>query len=185
MPGTVNMGKVREDTMAKPSAGDGGKPTGANKPGRSRAVVGFVGNLLRADRYKPTQGKKARLWTALGLAAVVAAGLSTFYNTVLGETTLLVRFNTTVALGLLAAWLIWRAVEYPPFADFLVATEAEMNKVSWTNWDDLKRATVVVLATVLIISLFLLGVDVLWSKLLQLIGVLHFDGSGGFGSQAG
>ena len=42
-------------------------------------------------------------------------------------------------------WLIFRLVQYPPFADFLIATEAEMNKVSWTSRDDLNRATTVVL----------------------------------------
>ena len=179
------MGKVREETMSKPSAGDGGKPTGPAKSGRTRAVAGFFGNLLRSDRYKPTQGKRARLFTALGLGTVVLAGLYTFYNYALADTGRLISYNTVLGLGLLAAWIIWRVVEYPPFADFLIATEAEMNKVSWSSWDDLKRATFVVLATVLIIALFLLGVDVVWSKLLQIIGVLRFDGGGGFGSQAG
>ena len=36
----------------------------------------------------------------------------------------------------------------PPFVEFLIATEAEMNKVSWTSRDDLYRATSVVLTTV-------------------------------------
>ena len=31
------------------------------------------------------------------------------------------------------AWLIFRVVQFPPFAEFLIATEAEMNKVSWTS----------------------------------------------------
>jgi preprotein translocase subunit SecE len=60
-----------------------------------------------------------------------------------------------------------------------------MNKVSWSTWDDLKRATLVVLTTVLVLSLFLLGVDVVWSNLLKALHVLQFDGGGGFGSQAG
>jgi preprotein translocase subunit SecE len=179
------MGKVREETMSKASSGDGGKSNPPAKPGRTRAVVGFFGNLLRAARYKPTQGKRARLWSALALGTVVAAGIYTFYNYALADTGRLISYNTTLLIVLVAAWIIWRVVEYPPFADFLIATEAEMNKVSWSSWNDLKRATAVVLATVLIISLFLLGVDVLWSKLLQIIGVLRFDGGGGFGSQAG
>ena len=76
-------------------------------------------------------------------------------------------------------------MQYPPFVEFLIATEAEMNKVSWTSRDDLYRATTVVLVTVLLMSLFLFGVDWLWSNLLQLLGVLKFGGGGAFGSTAG
>ena len=57
-----------------------------------------------------------------------------------------------------------------------------MNKVSWTSNDDLYRATTVVLVTVVLMAVFLFGVDWLWSHLLQFIGVLQFGGGGGFGS---
>ena len=71
-------------------------------------------------------------------------------------------------------WIIFRLVQYPPFVEFLIATEAEMNKVSWTSRDDLYRATSVVLTTVLLMAVYLFGVDWVWSNLLQLIGVLRF-----------
>ena len=82
-------------------------------------------------------------------------------------------------------WLTFRLVQFPPFVEFLIATEAEMNKVSWTSRDDLYRATTVVLATVVLMAVFLFGVDWLWSNLLQIIGVLKFGGRGCFGSTAG
>jgi preprotein translocase subunit SecE len=76
-------------------------------------------------------------------------------------------------------------VEFPPFVEFLIATEAEMNKVSWTSRDDLYRATTVVLSTVVLMSVYLFGVDWVWSNLLQILGVLKFGGGGAFGSNAG
>ena len=76
-------------------------------------------------------------------------------------------------------------VQYPPFVEFLIATEAEMNKVSWTSRADLYRATTVVLVTVTLMSVFLFGVDWIWSFLLQSLGVLKFGGGGAFGSNAG
>ena len=82
-------------------------------------------------------------------------------------------------------WFIFRLVQFPPFVEFLIATEAEMNKVSWTSRDDLYRATTVVLSTVVLMAVFLFGVDFLWSNLLQIVGVLKFGGGGGFGSTAG
>ena len=58
-------------------------------------------------------------------------------------------------------WIIFRLVQFPPFVEFLIATEAEMNKVSWTSRDDLYRATTVVLSTVVLMAVFLFGVDCL------------------------
>ena len=51
-----------------------------------------------------------------------------------------------------------------------------MNKVSWTNKDDLIRATTVVLTTVVLMTVFLFMVDTLWTFVLRMIGVLQFGG---------
>ena len=48
----------------------------------------------------------------------------------------------------------------------MIATEAEMNKVSWTSKDDLIRATTVVLTTVVLMAVFLFLVDTLWTFIL-------------------
>ena len=89
-----------------------------------------------------------------------------------------------LAFAVVLGWIIFRIVQFPPFAEFLIATEAEMNKVSWTTKDDLIRATTVVLVTVVLMAVFLFVVDRLWTFILQLIGVLQFGGGGGFGSTA-
>lgn len=70
--------------------------------------------------------------------------------------------------------LAFRAVNVPDFAEFLVATEAEMNKVSWSTRKRLAQDTVVVLITTLLMTLFLLAVDLFWGWLLsrQTVGVL-------------
>ncbi len=176
------MGKVREEVSSKPAKAEAAK-SAPTKAGRGR-IGAFFANLVRLDRYKPAQGKNARLWTAIGLAIVFGAGLLTLHNRYLIDLDTVPKFLWTVGLGLAAAWLIWRIVEYPPFVDFLIATEAEMLKVSWTTKDELQRATLVVLTTVLILSLFLAGVDIVWSLLLKAIGVLRFGGEG-LGSQDG
>jgi preprotein translocase SecE subunit len=80
-------------------------------------------------------------------------------------------------LGVLLLWVAWRAVNIPGFADFLVATEAEMNKVSWTNRRRLFQDTIVVLVTVFLFTSFLFVVDVVWIKVLSApyINVLLID----------
>ena len=56
---------------------------------------------------------------------------------------------------LLAAcvWVSYRLVNVPGFADFLIAVEAEMNKVSWPTRTELFRSSIVVL-----IMIFALGI---------------------------
>ena len=50
-------------------------------------------------------------------------------------------------------WRAWRGmVNFPAFADFLIATEAEMNKVSWTTRKRLVQDTIVVLTTVVLMT---------------------------------
>ena len=68
--------------------------------------------------------------------------------------TLLPALQFTVPLLLLAAslWLAWRIVNLPAFADFLIATEAELNKVSWTTRKRLYQDTIVVLVTVFLMA---------------------------------
>ncbi|MCS6850332.1 MAG: preprotein translocase subunit SecE [Gemmataceae bacterium] len=78
-------------------------------------------------------------------------------------------------LVVLTVWLAYRIVNYPVFADFLIATEAELNKVSWTPRKRLFQDTIVVLVTVLLLTFFLATVDVGWGWILSnpYIGVLR------------
>lgn len=177
------MGKVKDGAPAskasKPSKGGG---TGGSRRRKDFAL--FLANLFQVGVYKPMQGRYARLYTAAGLGVIVALGVWRLYETLLssGPAT---RFGVPAAVGLVLGWLIFRLVEFPPFVEFLIATEAEMNKVSWTSRDDLYRATTVVLSTVVLMAVFLFGVDWVWSNLLQFLGVLRFGGGGAFGSSAG
>jgi len=177
------MGKVREEQPpAKAKAGPAKSSALRNAGGM---VVSFAGNLLKADIIKPSQGKIARRWTGIGLGVLLAAGIYRLYVVLLADSfPPVVRFSIPLGLTLALGWLVFRTMQYPPFVDFLIVTEAEMNKVSWTTKADLYRATTVVLVTVLVMAIYLFGVDWLWSTILQQIGVLRF-GASDLGSQAG
>jgi preprotein translocase SecE subunit len=90
---------------------------------------------------------------------------------------ILPRVTLTVPLLLcfLSLWLAWRIVNIPAFADFLIATEAELNKVSWTTQRRLVQDTIVVLVTVVLLAVFLFLMDQGWRVLLSWkpIGVLQ------------
>jgi preprotein translocase SecE subunit len=70
-----------------------------------------------------------------------------------------VQFTVPLFLIALALWCAWRIVNIPTFADFLIATEAELNKVSWTPRKRLLQDTVVVLVTVFLMAFFLFVMD--------------------------
>src|SRR6185437_801650 len=107
----------------------------------------------------------------LGVAPLPATGPLSYRSL-----TLVPSVQFTIPLLLLAAslWLAWRIVNVPAFADFLIATEAEMNKVSWTTQRRLVQDTIVVLVTVLLMAFYLAFCDVGWQAVLKWppIGVL-------------
>ena len=139
--------------------------------------------------YKRSLGVRVRRLTVLGILIVGCTGAwSLWTQGALPETwTLSMPFGlepvTVVShaklviplvIALATLWVAFRAVNVPDFAEFLIATEAEMNKVSWSNRKRLMQDTVVVLLTTLIMTLFLLVVDLFWGWLLsrQTVGVL-------------
>jgi preprotein translocase subunit SecE len=172
------MGKLKEEVSVSKQTKS--KPSGGSKG----LFVLFLFNFLRFDLYKPMQGWYARVYTAAGLGLIAAAGVWRIHEATLELQWLTLRLGLPAIFALVFAWIVFRIIEFPPFAEFLIATEAEMNKVSWTSKDDLFRATTVVLSTVLVMAVFLYLVDTLWTFALRMIGVLQFGGGGGFGSTA-
>lgn len=146
--------------------------------------------LFHTYSYKRTQGLRMRRYTIIGILLVGLSGVWALMNQgLLGSGDLMMRMpyldrpvavladvQYAIPLLLVAAifWFAWRAVNVPPFADFLIATEAEMNKVSWTPRRRLLQDTIVVLTTTLLLTAFLLVIDLFWGWLLSLsfIGVL-------------
>jgi preprotein translocase subunit SecE len=175
------MGKVKDGVPASSKAA---KPSKGGAPGGVRnRFAQFVANLGRASLYKPMQGRYARIYTAVGLGVIVVLGIWRLYE-VVRDASPTTRFGVPTLVGAVLGWIIFRLVQYPPFVEFLIATEAEMNKVSWTSRDELKRATVVVLVTVALMAVFLFGVDFLWQFLLKLVRVLRFGDTSDLGSNA-
>jgi preprotein translocase SecE subunit len=149
---------------------------------------------FHATPFKPNQGVRVRRGTIVALLVLVVCGIYTMLNhKPFGSgnwaydlpwssglyVPILLNVQYTVPLLLLIglAWLSWRVVNWPVFADFLIATEAEMNKVSWTTRKRLVQDTIVVLVTVALLTAFLFFVDLFWVKILSnpWVGVLPSD----------
>ena len=74
-------------------------------------------------------------------------------------------------MAVVGVWAAYRSVNLPAFADFLIAVEAEMNKVSWPTRGELFRASMVVLVCIIFLAIVLYGFDIFWRIIFQY--VLH------------
>ena len=157
------------------------------KAGFERWLVQFEDQgWFGVDAYKRTQGQRVRRSTILGILIIAGTGIYTLlshktletaaanWEILLpfthGKTLLLlpdVRFAVPLLLSLASLWFAYRIVNFPAFADFLIATEAELNKVSWPTRKRLIQDTVVVLTTMLFITGFLFVMDSIWINALS------------------
>jgi preprotein translocase subunit SecE len=134
-------------------------------------VNAFFQELFRVGIYKRTQGRIARQVTFSAIAVSLLAGawqLGAAMNQWGPE----FRYTIPAALGALGLWAAYRLMNLPTFADFLIAVEAEMNKVSWPSRRELYRSSIVVLVTVFVLATLLFAYDVVWRQLFKLIGIL-------------
>jgi len=132
----------------------------------------FWSELLAVDLYKRNQGRLARQLTAAAIGLMVVAGAYILSQGPMADYSRGVKVGVPLAISALAAWIVFRLVNYPRFAEFLISVEAEMGKVSWASKQELYRATVVVLCTMFFLAFVLFFFDFLWQWIFRQIGVL-------------
>ena len=157
---------------------------------KTKSGSSFLAEMFSVSLYKRNQGRVTRQVTAVGFAIVLFYGAWTLaqgplstYTPKAGDTQLIANLKTVVRVGLPVAicavgcWLIYRIVNYPRFADFLISVEAEMDKVSWASRAELIRATTVVLVTMVFLGAVLFLFDFFWQWFFVLIHFLELSGS--------
>jgi preprotein translocase subunit SecE len=133
-------------------------------------VGAFFRELLCVGIYKRSQGRITRQITFAALAAAIALGLMRL-SALSAGTGPHWQFGLPGVLLLAGLWASYRAVNVPAFADFLIAVEAEMNKVSWPTRSELYRASMVVLIVIFALAIILSIFDYSWALLFR--KVLH------------
>ncbi len=132
----------------------------------------FFSELVRFGVYKRSQGRIARQVTFAAIALAIALGLMRLSTELAGKGVGW-QYVLPVALLAICAWVAYRLVNVPGVADFLIAVEAEMNKVSWPSRSELIRSSTVVLVMMFALAFILAGYDVLWKILLsRCLGIL-------------
>ncbi|MDA8698424.1 preprotein translocase subunit SecE [Rhodopirellula sp.] len=128
--------------------------------------------LFSAGVYKANQGRIVRQLTCLAIWIIVGLACWALYSSLrgssLGSTAASVIPAVLIAIGI---WTGFRVVNWPRFADFLIAVEAEMNKVTWPGKDELVRAAFVVIFTIFFLAVSLFLFDIIWQQVFSTLGV--------------
>jgi preprotein translocase subunit SecE len=134
-------------------------------------VKAFIQQLFQTGVYKRSQGRISRQVTGAAVAMVLALGLFRLSQALI-EWGQQWQYGLPGALLLVGLWFCYRVVNVPAFADFLIAVEAEMNKVSWPTRHELFRGSAVVLITILFLAVVLFGFDAMWRIVFTRLGIL-------------
>lgn len=152
----------------------------------------LVREMLSASVYKRSQGRIARqatfaaiavvlmigvlrltqqvsVWSQSGGAIAPAAGVTQDGDGSAWSLPSLSRVGVPAALCAACVWFAYRIVNYPKFADFLIAVESEMTKVSWPSRLEVIRSSAVVIFLIFALAAILFGYDTLWRFILGLL----------------
>ena len=136
----------------------------------------LVGEVLSASLYKWNQGRITRQVTFAALALIVGIGAWQLSQVITGLSSGesgggadlgVVRFLVPGALLAAGLWLCFRIVNIPRFAEFLIAVEAEMAKVSWPTGTEVFRSSAVVSFLIFALAFLLAAFDLFWGFLLH------------------
>ena len=122
--------------------------------------------------YKKGQGYYTRLYSALAFFLIVAIGSWRLYGKLEATSPniwlyTLVPGGVCIGLTLLIFWLMNK----PSIADFMIAAEGEIKKVSWSSRREIVASTTIVIGFVLSMGFMLVGVDFFFQFLFRVLGV--------------
>lgn len=145
----------------------------ATKQRKTTVLGSLLAELFRATLYKKTQGRIVRQATFAAIVAMAVFAAWRLESTLgaLGFGTE-IRLGTPILLVLVLAWAAYRLVNVPVVADFLIAVEVEMRKVTWPTKTELVRSCVVVLVTMFSLAFCLTVYDFIWASFLRWVGIL-------------
>lgn len=141
----------------------------------------FLQELFQVGMYKRSQGRITRQVTLGAMALAVGFGFYRLHTTMIdvpdwwigtAATWSAISYGVPFLLALLAWWICFRLINVPRFADFLIAVEAEMNKVSWPSRAELARSSIVVLVTIFVLGSVLFFYDFFWRWLFKALHIL-------------
>ena len=125
--------------------------------------------------YKRNQGRYARLASALVVLLLSAWGMFSLYTVLSTSESIPMWVTIVVPLALLGLifFFVYKASNSSKAAEFLIATEGEMKKVSWSTKAEVIGSTKVVIVATFMMAAFLFLVDIVFSTGFKVLGVTY------------
>jgi preprotein translocase SecE subunit len=113
------------------------------------------------DIYKRGQGKYTRLCSAFAIAIIAGLGCLQLYKKLqAGDLGLWVETMVPAGLFVILALLIFWLANKPSLANFMIAAEGEMKKVSWSSRQEIAVSTFIVIVVVISMAVLLGTTDI-------------------------
>jgi preprotein translocase subunit SecE len=119
--------------------------------------------------YKSGQGKYTRMLSSLGFGLIIVIGCYRLYKTLqmidwegwglTQRASLWVSTMIPAVLFVVLTFLIFRLINRPTIADFMIAGEGEMKKVSWSSRKEIVASTFIVIVVVITMGVLLGAAD--------------------------
>ncbi len=133
---------------------------------------------MKFEFYKKGQGYYTRLCTGLGIGFLLMLGCFALYNALgvlnkegssAGQW---IQMGIPFVIFVVGGWGVFKLVNWPQFADFMISTEGEMKKVSWSTRKEVIGATRIVIFSMFLMSIMLAATDFIFNWVFTSIGVI-------------
>ena len=121
--------------------------------------------------YKSAQGQRAR-WTTFAVGGVLALVTGYWLSNRLEAYNVYLQYALPLAIVIGVTYLMFYVINRPQTADFLIATEGEMKKVSWSSRREIIGSTKVVILATFALAAMLFIVDFVFSSLFKWMDVI-------------
>ena len=128
------------------------------------------------ERYKPAQGKRTR-WITFGVGCGLAVITGYWLSAQLEGRSVYLQYVLPLAVVIGITYLMFYLINRAQTADFLIATEGEMKKVSWSSRREIIGSTKVVITTTFALAVLLFVVDFFFNWVFTELDVILVSGS--------
>ena len=142
--------------------------------------IEMLPELFRFTLYKSRQGRLVRRATFMCLTVLAGFGSFALAGQLQGvmaenpQHAQYVRVGVPLAVWAIFCWVAFRVINFPKFADFLIAVEAELERVVWPGMQQVRQATIVVVAVMFSLGVFLTVADLIWKWLFKILGFIEY-----------
>ena len=123
--------------------------------------------------YKRGHGYQTRLWSAIAALLLATIACYRLYSKLAVVENAWIQNFVPAICWVALAWFVYWASNKPSLADFLIASEGELKKVSWSTRQQVIASTMIVVFVVALMSVLLGAIDVIFRLFFDVVIKLY------------